>query len=492
MAARENQGYLIAVIILVLLSLFLALGTFLGWSKVNEYADNKLAAEQSLALEKKLNQANGIKAEILKSMIGEMGGGAVAEITTQIESLDRLAASGELDATQKGQVQAIAKDVADFKLIYDKVMESNSGAGEGEQPEELTYKTLINNLSTVLAKQYNEFNVKDRQATLAEQDAARKIAEMQAEVDQVKLMLATREEDLAKEKQQSAEKQKELTAALEQSSQGLLESNTRYDTLKLELAGTIDQQTSQIGVFETENVRIKGKINVYEREVFDKPDGKIVKVVPALNSVFIDLGRVDGLTENRSFAVYDQAVTKFEKDQNIKGTLEIIRVMDNQAEARVTHENPTDPILPGDWVLTATWDPGHAVPIALAGFFDLDSDGSSDLDKLMQMIKRNGGDVVAWHDDEGNITGEINSSVRFLVLGEAPSLGPDANPAVVRAMVTMEAQAEANTVQVIDLQKLLNRMGVRGKPKVEKLDNRVLTPEFQERSPNSSLRSDVK
>ena len=108
MAARENQGYLIAVIVLVLLSLFLALATFLGWSKVNEYADNKLAAEQSLALEKKLNQANGIKAEVLKSMIGEMGGGAVAEITTQIESLDRLATSGELDATQKAQVQAIA------------------------------------------------------------------------------------------------------------------------------------------------------------------------------------------------------------------------------------------------------------------------------------------------------------------------------------------------------------------------------------------------
>jgi len=117
----------------------------------------------------------------------------------------------------------------------------------------------------------------------------------------------------------------------------------------------------------------------------------------------------------------------------------------------------------------------------------LDGDGFSDLDKLIQLIKRNGGEVVAWHDDDGNIQGKIDSSVRYLVLGEAPSIGPDANPAVVRAMAKMEGQADENTVQPISLQKLLNRMGIRSKPKMEKIDRRI--GEFQKRSPDDTLKS---
>ena len=46
MAARENQGYLIAVIVLVLLSLILALLAFLGWSSANENSDLLTAANQ--------------------------------------------------------------------------------------------------------------------------------------------------------------------------------------------------------------------------------------------------------------------------------------------------------------------------------------------------------------------------------------------------------------------------------------------------------------
>ncbi len=72
MAARENQGYLIAVIILVLLSLVLALAAFLGLSKMGEYADNKEQAENKLYVEAKLREANGYQSEILKAYIGDL------------------------------------------------------------------------------------------------------------------------------------------------------------------------------------------------------------------------------------------------------------------------------------------------------------------------------------------------------------------------------------------------------------------------------------
>jgi cell shape-determining protein MreC len=486
MAARENQGYLIAVIVLVLLSLVLALAAFLGLSKMNEYADNKAAAEQNLAFTKELAKAQSIQSEILKAYIGDLGP-SVAEVQTQIDSLNRIATSNSFDSGQKGQIQEIIDSVMSVKDLYDKDMLGNVGTAEAGQTPDFTWRSLVKNLSTVLATKHNDYFVQVEQARLAQQKADTEIASKQTQVDQMQSMVDTLKQDLEKEKQQAAENLRKLTESLEQGKRELQDVNARFDEFKLASSGEIDNLQNKVAQVEEQNTMLKDKINTYEREVFDSPDGQVVKVASSLGTVYLDLGREDGLTENRSFAIYDQSVTNFEKDRH-KATVEVINVMDHQAEARVTSEDPTNPILTGDYVLTATWDPGYAVPIALAGKFDLDQDGYSDLDKLIQMISRNGGKVVAYHDDDGNVKGQMDSSVRYLVLGEAPSVGPDANPNVVRAMEQLEAQAEANTIQVIDLQKLLNRMGVRGKPKLEKIDRRI-EEAFPTREPSDSLKA---
>ena len=104
------------------------------------------------------------------------------------------------------------------------------------------------------------------------------------------------------------------------------------------------------------------------------------------------------------------------------------------------------------------WDPEHKAAIALAGFFDLDGDGLSDLDRLKRMIVRNGGRVVAWQDEDGSISGEIDASTRYLVLGSSPAAEKE-KPAA--AMATLKEQAEKNLVDTIDIRKLLNWMGAK-------------------------------
>ena len=64
MAARENQGLLIAVIILVLLTLVLALAAFLGLSKAGENADSNLQFEADVAYNKKLAEGYQNQAEL--------------------------------------------------------------------------------------------------------------------------------------------------------------------------------------------------------------------------------------------------------------------------------------------------------------------------------------------------------------------------------------------------------------------------------------------
>ena len=86
MAARENQGYLIAVIILVLLTLVSALVAFLGIQKAYEQAEVAEASDGKLKVALEIAKAEGLKGEAYKAVIGDLGA-APPEINKAIQDL---------------------------------------------------------------------------------------------------------------------------------------------------------------------------------------------------------------------------------------------------------------------------------------------------------------------------------------------------------------------------------------------------------------------
>ena len=192
---------------------------------------------------------------------------------------------------------------------------------------------------------------------------------------------------------------------------------------------------------------------------------------------------------NQTFSVFDSKITQFEKGQN-KASIEVTAVTGpHQSEARITNENIIKPILAKDHIVTPTWDPGYQVPIALVGMFDLDGDRISDRELLIRQIENNGGTVVAYHSDEGTVTGKIDASTRYLVLGEAPEPGLYSSGGINDAISTLKDQGKKYRVQEINTRKLLNWMGRHGRPIVEHLDHRV--GDFQTRqAPNFLLPSE--
>ncbi len=478
MAARENQGYLIAVIVLVLLSLVLALVSFLGISKSFEYADNKDAAEKKLALTEKLLQANTIRSDVLKTMIGGSGL-SVAEMQTHLDLLKNLV-DRTSEANEKKQIKDIEDDLIASKTTYDRISKS---ASEGVQ--ETTYLSVIDDLNASLAKMNTEYKIKENQATLAERDAQQKIQEMIAKAEQAEKAKEQAEQDLTAEKEGRISDSAAFQTAMNEATDRIRSTNENLEQLRQRTGKELTELRSEESRLKEANLDLAAKVIEYTSETFDRHDGQIVKVFSESQLVFVDLGRTHGLRPSQSFSVYDRSVTNFEKGKQ-KASIEITRVMDNQSEARITFENATDPILPGDWVLTPTWDPGQKVRFAMAGVFDLDGDGVSDLEQLKSMVERNGGEVVAWHDGTGEVQGKIDSTIRFLVLGDYPSLtvGPHSNPGIVTAMNRMKAEAEANTIQVIDQQKLIQQMGLRTyTTKMQLLDQSVRDTGFQPRTP---------
>ena len=480
MASRENQRYLIAIIVLLLFMIAFFITSLLGWSKVYEYSDIADAARAELKLAKNFEEAYVVKSSVLETMIGS-GGGSVAEIQPNIESLIRIA--DRVDSGDKDDINAIAESLKAVKAIYDQDMQSNS-SGEEAEAANMTYKALIANQNSVLAELHNVVQAKTRENAKDRIKLAGDLAKVNSARAAIQNTLEERDKQLEKCKLDSEKKEAELTDKMREQVATMQKSQDAFDRYKGVAAEEKRQLVFERGELTGQVTSLKTKVDEYEREVFNIPDGKIVKIAEGLNTVVLNIGRADGLRVNRSFAVYDQSVSNFEKGRN-KASIEITRLVgDKEAEARITNEDPLNPILPNDFVLSPTWDPGYSTPIALAGSFDLDNDGFDDSDKLKQMIKRNGGDVRVFHDEQGNITGTVDPAIRYLVLGTAPVEGQDANPEVVEAMRLMEEQAQSSTVQVIDLRKLLNWMGVHGRAKVEKIGG--IREDFQSRRPEGA------
>ena len=470
MAARENQGYLIAVIILVLLSLVLALVAFLGVQKAYEQADAAASTESKLKVSRLIADAEALKGEALKAVIGF--GPAPSEIDAAINNLGQISSNQALSEADKKIVNDIVAEVREAKEIYDAETSGKVTPEDGDVAV-ATLRTRITGLTTLVGQMRNDFAVQVRTAEEAEATAKRDIeeakkAQLKAEETQEEL-----KKKLEAEKELARENQARLQEEVDKGKDAIVMLGKQASDAALKAAEEISVAENQAKELLADNITLKRKLSRYTNKAYDYADGQIVRVAPRLDTAFIDIGRADGLTNNRTFSVYDNSVTDF-KNGTKKGDIEVVRVFEFRSEARIIDENPVDPILPGDHILTPSWDPGFTIQFALSGRFDLDGDRFDDTEKLVRLIEQNGGKVVARHDEKGNITGKITPEVRYLVEGNEALVGgqdddPDAGK-ILTAIRKLNAEAEENTVQVIDLQKLLNRLGVPAQSKTKQLD----------------------
>lgn len=478
MAARENQGLLIAVIIFVLLSLILALVAFMGISKASEYSDELEQMKADLAAAQDSSEAYQTQSQIMQAYIGFKEGGTLSEANQNLTALDNM---GDSVKDIRDQTYLMQEEYAQDVLKY------ASNAGGEDQPTN-TYKSLLANSYIVLGRKYNEANVYAEEVAQVERDRDTKLAAKQSQVDQAEKLLAKTQkeyEDAKADHQRNLKSLRSKIDEIEDLNTQLNESKTSALNIKDNEISILDGQIAELT--RTKNI-LKEKVDDYEREVFDNPDGRILGVSPEIDMVVVNLGSADGLRPNRSFAVFSKRTTNFQKDQH-KAKIEITRIVGaHQAEGRITMEDPLNPIITGDHILTAAWDPGFAIEFALSGQFDLDNDGNSDLTRLINDIERNGGKVVAYIDENGDVVGSIDAGTRYFVRGESPDPS-DFQEAedyrrLISSMKALEESADEYSVQNIDTKKLIDWMGLRISGKIERTDGRI-GEQFRKRSPDN-------
>jgi hypothetical protein len=194
---------------------------------------------------------------------------------------------------------------------------------------------------------------------------------------------------------------------------------------------------------------------------FENVQGEIDYVIPPGRLVLINLGSADSLVVGVQFGVVDVNELNVEEAE-LKAQIQVEKILGNHsAQARVLG-NPSykNPLVRGDKLYSPFWAPGRKVRIALAGDIDITGDGRSNTDQLKTMIESAGAEVAATISASGVMEGKLDSSVRFLVVGEQPdsATGPDADANRNRAMAEigrLKAQATELGITTIPAWKLL-------------------------------------
>lgn len=234
-------------------------------------------------------------------------------------------------------------------------------------------------------------------------------------------------------------------------------------------------KNQEIANLEIRIEKLRSDLEEIKKESFEVADGLVQRVDTAAKLVWINLGESDFLKPRMTFSVYgkeNQGVGRGAED--IKGKIEVTRILGPHiAEARITEEQLFRPMVANDLLYTPLWSPGLVEKFAFVGLMDVDGDGKSDWDELVQLLSISGATVDTFVNDEGTRLPEdskISVHTKFLVLGEVPEpdqvINEDERKKVdeIRKHLTeMKKEARLNGVREIKLNDFLAYIGFESK-----------------------------
>jgi hypothetical protein len=451
MVARDDsviRGSLIASLIFLVLSL--ALNFFL-WQSSNTQSQEATAAKAQYQTVQGNLRTLETQASRMKAMLG-VGGFTQAEI-------DEMKQNTSSDPEMQAIEEQFTKDMSYF--------------GSDVEAQNQNYPALPEYLVNAIRDRNVQYRTAREEATKIRNDAdadvlvarnQQKAAETAR--DELDKKMVKMEEDF-KNDRDKMNKDKEDTR--DQLAKTVLEFN-QFRTKATDETNRLSQRTRQLqGTIDTQKL----ELNRYRADKFETTQGEIRYVIRGGNITNINLGSADELRPGVTFGVIDGDETRLQ-DAKVKATIQVTSILGpHLAQARVVaRPEIRNPIIPGDKVYSPFWAPGRVVKIALAGDIDVDGDSRADNDAIKGQIEAAGAEVAAEITASGVVTGNLDASIRFLVVGE-PLIPPgsemtDAQARQVAAMGSVKAKAAELGLTVIPAWKLQNYLRT--------LDDTLTTP----------------
>jgi hypothetical protein len=421
MATRENQGLQATIIVLVILVIGLGVGLLLMNNAKKTAQARAASAEQQSSKDQGALATAQEEANTYKEWMGFQSSDSKAAIVPLVkEDQDRFMANIEEESRK-------------YRTALSAIFEEREKLAASESKAKQDVKDMQDRLLAIESQK--EAQVKEAQKALetAKQDAAAE----KLKFDQFRATMEAEKDKLAKDMSELQVKHDESVAKL--------------TAEKTDLNRTIAKMDRSIDLL---------RAGLPEVDQFAQPaDGRITWVNQKYGKAWINIGSADGLRPQVTFSV---AAAEGEADAEAaakKGAIEVVRVTaPHMAEVKITSDEPTNPLLPGDRIYSQVWDRGRQVGFAIAGFIDMDGDKRSDLQKLKNIITTSNGRIDAAPDDKGVKQGEITINTRYLILGEYPSDASQTDPRMV-TWNDLSAEAERLGVETISIDEFLKLMG---------------------------------
>jgi hypothetical protein len=461
MAARQDQTLQIFLIVFIFLFLVSAVVAYLGWRGYSE------AEQRATSLQTELNNKNT----------------QVQTQQTELEDMREMTGFGRGDNT--ADVKKAAKD--ELKPVQGRAVNYSAGvayepvaqwASEGETEEHIPPYRVV------LQAVYNDAQqAAAREAALKEQlsqtQKAMEALEDQTEAkvkaaedakNKVEADFAAARNSFQQDRDRMAQTEKELMAKVESQKTEFEAKLAKYEADKQAMQKVVADLEHAVEVFKAERQDEPGS--------FETADGRI-SWVNQNGTVWINLGTADSLRRQVTFTVFDGDQHDAVKATK-KGSIEVTRLLGpHMAEAKITEDDPTNPILTGDQISSHVWHRGKRLHFALTGFIDFDDDGRSDMQLARELIEWNGGIVDAFLNDDGKVEGKITANTRYLVLGDIPESAIQAK--LQAGWNEMSQVASQLGVESVTLPEFLIQMGYKPKDRMVQLGSGATARDFPAR-----------
>ncbi|MEW4454405.1 hypothetical protein AB1L30_17150 [Bremerella sp. JC817] len=436
MAARDNQGLQIAVILLVMMVVGLGITTGVFYNaNLKAQTDAKDANTRAQSESSKAREYL-LERNRLKVIIGHTEETTMEEVETQFTS-----------------------DVNSF------VADENGTAPDAQA---LNYRKIPVELR-------NKYSTLEQQLASARET----VNALQAERDTIRQTADANVAKAISEKNSAEDRLQKLTAEYNTSRQALQDDQKKVLASKQAIEGQVAQVTAKFTQEKKVMDKEKGdleklveglkKVNQdFQPQITDRPDGKVVWSNQREQTVWINLGSQDLLRPQMTFSVFPVGQENL-AGIDPKATIEVTKIHDrHQAEARITNFDVSNPVMPGDTIFTPTWTPGRPEKFAIVGFIDIDGDDKDDSEMLRGIIETAGGVVSAYVDETGSIKGALTPDIRYLILGERPT--EKTSEGGLAAYSQMNEAARANGIQAIRVDQFIDWAGYVGAEELVRLN----------------------
>lgn len=278
------------------------------------------------------------------------------------------------------QIESLTKQLTDANAAKDRALEDKIAEVKRVQSIDEQLKTTVAALNADLGKYKDE------------------VDKLRSSINEYK---ATADQQVQKTRDEASAKEADL--------------NKQLDTVQRELVLT--KSLAQKLQDELKGKRIAGQSE------YSLVDAKVIGVNSFDGTAVIDIGRDNKLVVGMPFAVYSEP-TAIRPDGETgdypegKAAVEVIKVEQDTATVRVLREKRGNPVVRGDVLANAVYDPKKTYVFVIYGNFDTNHDGRATIQEQADYRAK----IASWG---GKVMDELSGEVDFLVLGERPVLPPE-------------------------------------------------------------------